>query len=188
MKKFTKMLALCLALAMVFGMSVSAKENPSVIAENIREDLKESLENGKFGRDVLYVVGSYEITEPGRWVLETSTGKNLPHPSKGGYVLFHYDKDTGEFLEEVAVHYDSETGEYYADITSCSPFYLVVVDDTTKPALPPVEGTPATTTTTTATGAPVSPKTGETLPVAGMMAVLCLAGVVVCAKKARCNG
>ena len=187
MKKFTKMLALCLALAMVFGMSVSAKENPSVVANKIAEDLKESLENGKYDRDVLYVVGEYEITEPGTYWLNEADGSSLPHPSKGGYVLFHYNKDTGEFLEEVAVHYDSTAKRYYAIIESCSPFILVVVDDTTKPGLPPVEGT-APTTTTTATGAPVSPKTGETLLVAGMMAVLCLAGVVVCAKKARCNG
>ena len=79
MKKFTKMLALCLALAMVFGMSVSAKENPSVVANKIAEDLKESLENGKYDRDVLYVVGEYEITEPGTYWLNEADGSSLPH-------------------------------------------------------------------------------------------------------------
>lgn len=34
---------------------------------------------------------------------------------------------------------------------------------------------------------PASPKTGETAPVAGILAVICLAGVAVCAKKARYN-
>lgn len=33
--------------------------------------------------------------------------------------------------------------------------------------------------------APASPKTGETMPVAGILAAICLAGVAVCAKKAR---
>ena len=35
--------------------------------------------------------------------------------------------------------------------------------------------------------APESPKTGETLPVAGIMAVICLAAAAVCAKKVRYN-
>ena len=36
-----------------------------------------------------------------------------------------------------------------------------------------------------AAGAATSPKTGETLPMAGVMAVICMAGVAVCAKKVR---
>lgn len=35
------------------------------------------------------------------------------------------------------------------------------------------------------TAAPASPKTGESIPVAGMMAVICLAGAAVCAVKVR---
>ncbi len=38
---------------------------------------------------------------------------------------------------------------------------------------------------TTESGAPASPKTGEVLPLAGFMAVICLAGAVVCVKKAH---
>lgn len=38
---------------------------------------------------------------------------------------------------------------------------------------------------TTESGAPASPQTGEVLPIAGFMAVICLAGAVVCVKKAR---
>ena len=34
----------------------------------------------------------------------------------------------------------------------------------------------------------VSPKTGEALPMAVVLAAICLAGAAVCAKKARCNG
>lgn len=37
------------------------------------------------------------------------------------------------------------------------------------------------------TSAPASPKTGETMPVAGILTVICLAGAAVCAKKARYN-
>ena len=37
------------------------------------------------------------------------------------------------------------------------------------------------------TSTPASPKTGETMPVAGILAVMCLAGAAVCAKKARYN-
>lgn len=36
----------------------------------------------------------------------------------------------------------------------------------------------------TQSGAPASPKTGEALPAAGLMAFVCLAGAVICAKKA----
>ncbi len=39
----------------------------------------------------------------------------------------------------------------------------------------------------TASGAPASPQTGEALPAAGFMAVLCLAGAAVCVKKAHNN-
>lgn len=197
MKKFTKMLALCLALAMVFGMSVSAATNPSVVAKNIADVVKKGTEVQ--GRTVEYIVrleesnpenGSFELTE--RDLDENGcVWFRLSTPPKGmGYVLYHFNED-GTFSDEVAVVYDhtEEDGSeiYYAKPTKFSPFVLVLVSGTVTPALPPVEGT-APTTTTTATGAPVSPKTGETLPVAGMMAVLCLAGVVVCAKKARCNG
>lgn len=45
----------------------------------------------------------------------------------------------------------------------------------------PAEAAPSTTTS----GKPASPKTGEVLPIAGFMAVICLAGVVVSVKKAR---
>lgn len=44
------------------------------------------------------------------------------------------------------------------------------------------------TSSTAATPAPaVSPKTGETVPVAGILAVICVAGAVVCAKRVRYN-
>lgn len=39
----------------------------------------------------------------------------------------------------------------------------------------------------TATGAPASPKTGETLPVAGIVMMIALAGAAVCATKVRYN-
>ena len=45
----------------------------------------------------------------------------------------------------------------------------------------------ATTTTTTVEETNVSPKTGETLPVAGIMAVICLAGAAVAVKKVKFN-
>lgn len=217
MKKFSKLLALGLALALSFGMTVSAEENPSVTPPVVggasadkavfvpseswtAEEWKAAetaVENSKagsvvYGREVTGIVNVYMMEAPDGWKQGdsvTETFENMPALAEGeGFVLYHFNKD-GTFKEEIAVVWNADKKAYQAVITSFSPFVLVKVKGEVKPGVAPT--TPATTTpatTTPATGAPVSPKTGETLPVAGMMAVLCLAGVVVCAKKARCNG
>ena len=212
MKKFAKMLALGLALAMTFGMTAFADNSPITpdpddgatvwypqdfvyadvsvteeVAESMAKDIEASAKSA--GQDIIDIVDSFSLTPPANWDGKPVTIQFSDTPALGaseGFVLYHF-KD-GKFVGEIAVVWNNVDKRYQATIPSFSDFVLVKVKDngTVKPGLPPVEGTaPATTT---ATGAPVSPKTGETLPVAGMMAVLCLAGVVVCAKKARCNG
>ena len=141
------------------------------------------------GKDIVEPIIAFSITPPANWDGKPVTiqfdANDLPALTAGeGFVLYHF-KD-GKFVEDIAVTWNSKDKRYESVITSFSDFVLVKVKD--NGSNPPASAPSTSTTTTTATGAPVSPKTGETLPVAGMMAVLCLAGVVVCAKKARCNG
>ena len=195
MKKFAKMLALGLALAMTFGMTVCAAGSPGTsdpsddglgywapegfeavvtpVTESMANDVLAYAKNS--GKDIVEPIIAFSITPPANW-----DGK----PVTIQFVLYHF-KD-GKFVEDIAVTWNSKDKRYESVITSFSDFVLVKVKD--NGSNPPASAPSTSTTTTTATGAPVSPKTGETLPVAGMMAVLCLAGVVVCAKKARCNG
>ena len=92
--------------------------------------------------------------------------------------LLHQKKDgTWEVIKPVSY----ADGKIVAKFTSLSPVAVIVVKET-----PVVTNSGSGSSSTTTTTAPAeSPKTGETLPVAGIMAVICLAGAVVCSKKAR---
>lgn len=229
MKKFSKMLALGLALAMTFGMTVSAKESPKTEAptydigvewedkdgnpvegpsifassgdvyfgympdatyEEVRQNAVESISSDQN----LLQIYTFNIVNTGSDEVKLYFTDLKVEEGQKVY-LYHYKyggKDTIELTKE--------SNYWTTTLTDFSPFVLVVVEDVEPegPAVVPSSdpgnyggewlyiGNPAATTA--AGTAPVSPKTGETLPVAGMMAVLCLAGVVVCAKKARCNG
>lgn len=207
MKKFAKMLALGLALSMTFGMAVSAAENPSFVAkdpivqtpaevtvEGIKEDSNVTDETKAAVVEAIDAVKSNPSSVlPGAWLsiaevkgtfFWDATGETevTLDVSKYGalgenenYALLHYVNGKVEYINLGK----PVNGKLVAKLNSYSPFTLVVTSYN-----PPVNtGDNGTTQPTT----PVSPKTGETLPVAGMMAVLCLAGAVVCAKKARCN-
>ena len=215
MKKFAKMLALGLALSMTFGMAVSAAENPSVVAkdpivqtpaevtvEGIKEDSNVTDETKAAVVEAIDAVKSNPSSVlPGAWLsiaevkgtfFWDATGETevTLDVSKYGalgenenYALLHYVNGKVEYINLGK----PVNGKLVAKLNSYSPFTLVVTSYN-----PPVNtgdnGTTQPTTPATNNGAPVSPKTGETLPVAGMMAVLCLAGALVCVKKARCNG
>ena len=117
-------------------------------------------------RDIISIVPGGDIPEGGIWVPVWHENNSQTQ------VVAHWNGTAWEVLPTKA-----EGGIIYAFTKDLSPVYIAIINvrggDTTP-------GTPAG-------GAPVSPKTGETLPVAGMMAVICLAGVAVCAKKARCS-
>ncbi len=205
MKKFAKMLALGLALAMTFGMVVSAAENPSVVTkapENVTVDSEACSENLYFvnptaeeeekvaevaGKVADYLPSSFVNAKVlGTYYVESTNGEpvklviNVGKVSTGEYYALHL-KDDGT-VEGIRLDKPASDGTLVINLTSCSPVMILTGD---------YQGNaPAAGSTTPATpdgAAPVSPKTGETLPVAGMMAVLCLAGALVCAKKARCN-
>lgn len=203
MKKFAKMLALGLALAMTFGMAVSAAENDSVITQKPTEavegdvtdytpDAEEVEEvvtaaNAIVKNPSLVFIPNYKKVE-----VKGTFFWNKPEDADSvevaltleklegnwSYSLLHVNEDG---IVDQVIDLVEKDGKYTATLTKFSPYILVAKEYTPGPAA----SKPAANTTTNA--APVSPKTGETLPVAGMMAVLCLAGALVCAKKARCN-
>lgn len=88
---------------------------------------------------------------------------------------------------------DWTNNKWTFNVTSGSPYVFVklrkVVATNTDNGQTeqPAAAQPGTSQTTTAEGAPVSPKTGEVLPVATGIVLLCLAGVAACAKRACCK-
>lgn len=138
------------------------------------------------------------------WNLSTATaGKyevviNLPvvDSNSYAYALLHYSNWDFTGNPEVILMScaDVATGKYKATVTSGSPFVIVrlqkvAADADVQSAAANAAADAAATTTQPATQNPaVSPKTGEALPVAAIMALVCLAGAAVCVKKARCNG
>ncbi|MCI9336448.1 MAG: hypothetical protein HFH93_02725 [Lachnospiraceae bacterium] len=207
MKKFAKMLALGLALSMTFGMAVSAAESPKkdpVVTGGVIEVTPSAEEKEEVAAAVEKVVANPSSILPGSWLtvanviktyyLELPEGKEsaevvfsglaaLNDPNKN-YALLHVN-DKGEVDDYINLGKPNAEGKCIVTLTKFSP-YTLVVTSYNPPTYTGDNGT-AQTTPSTNNGAPVSPKTGETLPVAGMMAVLCLAGAVLCAKKARCN-
>lgn len=102
------------------------------------------------------------------------------------YVMLHR-LDNGKF-EVLPVTVNSATSITFT-IGSNSMFALYKVDATAKDTGSNDDGdddnddTPAVN----ADGAPASPKTGETLPMAGIVMMIALAGAAVCATKVRYN-
>lgn len=117
-------------------------------------------------KDIINITPSATIPEGGIWVPVWHENNSQTQ------VVAHWNGTEWEVLPTKA-----EGGIIYAFTKDLSPVYIAIIN---------VRGGDTTPSGTT-DGAPVSPKTGETLPVAGMMAVICLAGVAVCAKKARCS-
>ena len=137
------------------------------------------------------VVGSANISIPEG--TDISKGLQLSIEISGiqagkNYVLLHLTKDgVWETIRPDSI----ADGKVTATFKSLSPVVaseIIVVgeeddgghDEWPEPRHPEnAAGTPA--------GAGTSPKTGETLPAAGLMALICLAGAAVCAKRVRYN-
>lgn len=102
------------------------------------------------------------------------------------YVGIHLKDDgTTEILEGVV----NADGKISFTSSNWSPILIVEVvkaeDEEEEQDEKDGVGTAVEAAATGANGAATSPKTGETLPIAGVMAVICMAGVAVCAKKVR---
>lgn len=96
------------------------------------------------------------------------------------YVVLH-EKSAGVW--EVITPDAIENGYITATFTSFSNVAIVEVEKKEAPASKPSK--PSSKPAAEPAAEDVSPKTGEAMPVAGLLAVICLAGVAVSAKKIR---
>lgn len=114
------------------------------------------------------------------------------------YVVMHLGKDGWEIIAPDAI----ADGKVTATFTSLSPVTVNEVTFTVVPVTPPTEvgedvdndeddsddnSNQGQAATPTAANPGTSPKTAETLPVAGVMALIALAGAAVCAGRIRYN-
>lgn len=243
MKKFSKMLALGMAAAMVFGMTVSAAgskdtidavvDGVNTVIENVgvqdsqgnvienapkveATTLPETVYNETFGnnydealekvdanesvnaaidaafatlnngsdknvyRDIIDVTVEGEIPAGGLYV------PVLPSADGEAYVVAHWNGTAWEVLQTKV-----ENGAVYALFPQgFSPVYISILTVTGE-EVPDNNGgsdnNDSSSDSNNSSAAPESPKTGETLPVAGILAVICLAAAAVCAKKVRYN-
>lgn len=246
MKKLSSMLALGLALALTFGMTVSAKESPTTegtapsMTEAQQKDYTQkssaltqavgsvtatvdgksvTLTKEPVAPETLYqaerladdkaaekaaalkldvpkgatvkttVVGSADLKLPeGTEMPEAGITLTIPISGiKEGktYVLLHLANGTWETIVPKSV----VNGAVEATFKSLSPVvasevFVVVAEEEKEEDDDDVAAVPAAAA---AVNPATSPKTAETLPVAGVMALICLAGAAVCAGKVRYN-
>ncbi|MCM1101498.1 MAG: hypothetical protein NC079_08345 [Clostridium sp.] len=240
MKKFSKMLALGMALAMTFGMTVSAAENPSVstVDSNVSQTtlnatavaIQESAPAGitvsgtnvavydvvagavkavnqdgiapednqaiaeamqSVGIEVekvnsLTVVTAFDMTgtapADGKVTLKNVQGVE----QNAKYVMMHvFVAGESVDIEFLPVVVNADGSITISGVNHFSTFALVKADVTEKEDTGDDDDDDAPAVT--ASGAPAAPKTGETLPVAGIMMMIALAGAAVCATKVRYN-
>lgn len=135
------------------------------------------------------VVGSANITIPEG--TDISKGIQLSIGISGiqagkNYVLLHLTKDgVWETIKPDSI----ADGKVTATFKSLSPVVaseiIIVGEEESEPWPEPRH--PENAAAAAAANAATSPKTGETLPAAGLMALICLAGAAVCAKRVRYN-
>lgn len=207
MKKFSKMLALGLAAALVFGITVQAAgssdtetntpviegeefpegvvKNPvceetakavtgTVTSNDVKQQVKSAMGNDGRTQNVMGVV---DITVPAGQTVTVTVA--VPGVKQHHTIAVAHMSDDGKTVKEILKGVCHKDGFVTFTTTGGSPFAIIRVGDdseiTTAPATP-AETTPGT-----------APKTGETVPVAGVLAVLFMAGVIVCANKVRYN-
>lgn len=217
MKKFSKIMAASLALALAFGMTVSAAPSGGS-SDGVKQALQEqangvnssikapegvvayatAVTEGAYN-NVLDKVADSATSQKAAAALKLSGAKVLPpllvidlHSDKENveltfavpgaatgkrYALLHMNADGS--VKEVLPATCAADGTITATFTTFSIYAVVEIEEVgdNGPAESPA---PAPSDNT-------SPKTGETMPVAGIMALLLLAGAVVCAKKVRFN-
>lgn len=134
-------------------------------------------------------VAAVEITSnyvpEGGLTLELTSPKIAPNDSTT-YVVMHLNSVTG--LWEVLIPEKVENGKVTVKFSNLSPALI-----TETAIIVPVgedsddDDNDSNQTQTSASAQPTSPKTAETLPVAGVMALIALAGAAVCAGRIRYN-
>lgn len=117
---------------------------------------------------------------------EPITLTNVPNvKASKEYVLLHWKSKGGTEIIPVTVNGD---GSITFTVSAFSDFALYEAKITPKVDDEDDDNDDSNDTpAVTADGAPASPKTGETLPVAGIAMMIALAGAAVCAKKVRYN-
>lgn len=228
MKKLSSMLALGLALALTFGMTVCAADSPeaslaveeaaekagfneekaAAFAEGVsveavtvgdktivptvtpvnpttlyaaNEAAKTLFDGGKAVASVNISLGG----ESGEVTLTIDMGAKVEAGKK--YVLLHWDGDKWETIVPKSI----VGGKVTATFSNLSP--VILVEDNRKDGEqadwpePRHPENAAAAAATAAAGPATSPKTAETFPAAGVLAVFCLAGAAVCARRMRCS-
>lgn len=209
MRKLSKLLAFGLAMVLTFGMTVSAAENSTntgasnaetealtnqitgatVDVEGVtvelgkvfvesKEEADEILKNfvEEDGIEDATIIAATDVQVSGANGQSVTVTLAVNGVEKGKeYVAFHLGKNGWEALEVVVL----ADGKIQLTSDDWSPVYIVEVevedeDDEDDEDEKKEEAAVV-----------VSPKTGEVMPIASIMAVICLAGVAVCAKKAR---
>ena len=129
-------------------------------------------------RDIIDVKVEGEIPAGGLYV------PVLPSASGEAYVVAHWNGTAWEVLQTKV-----ENGAVYALFPQgFSPVYISILTVTGEEVPDNNDDNDSSDSdNSNSSAAPESPKTGETLPVAGIMAVICLAAAAVCAKKVRYN-
>ena len=208
MRKLSKLLALGLAMVLTFGMTVSAAEDSTntgtsnaetealtnqitgatVDVEGVTVDLGKVYVESKEEADVLVealkdedgiedatIVAATDVQVTGANGQSVTVTLEVKGVEKGKeYVAFHLGKGGWEALDVVVL----EDGKIQITSDDWSPVYIVEVEEEDEDEDDKDEKKEEA-------AAVVSPKTGEVMPIASIMAVICLAGVAVCAKKAR---
>lgn len=228
MKKFSKMLALGMALSLAFGVTAFASDSITVDTSGLGEGVLESIavEGTLQEGDKVVAAPAPENTEESVWdefrdwskVIEAS-GYKEPGPVSfsiatnfevevqnadgekvdRGEITLTFDWVGFEASKNYAVlHYDGTKWEIIpatvtadgvkATFTSLSPVVIVEVSKYVAPT-DNDNNTGANTNTNNSAPAqneaPKSPQTGGVLPAAELMALISLAGSVVCARKVR---
>lgn len=128
-----------------------------------------------------------------------ATLSKLLVPTQQAYAVLRYDDNVqfNSYPQVQMLTMVERWDEKYSGVFNGTAVYVIVELEKVSvevPAGQDADAAAAAAQTTTPAAAPaaqnsaVSPKTGEAMPVAPIMALICLAGVVVCAKKVRRNG
>lgn len=203
MKKLIKSLALVLAAILVFGLTVSAAPSPSGVNatdldRKIAGQVQKIANNGGFG--VNGQIGNLSAKWL-KWAQDYATAKNLgevktifffdsnetnknfscrfDEVEKGKeYVFLHYtgaNAKSGNWEDVTEKEYDPNAWEVIK-VTVTDDYILTGYFNSFSPIGIAEAGSGASV---------VAPKTGEIIALAAIMALIMIAGAVVCAKKAR---
>lgn len=194
MKKLVKMLALGLAAALVFGMAVQAAPSTSTGAsmeEVTGVEFKAATEGELAAAQEAVgtslggsVVDAFWMNVTDDFEAGTVVTVRVSGVSRGDacYAYKYADDDTtfSNVLAKIALSAGEGTVSF-APVDGC--VYLIV--NTGKASAP--AGSETAPAAPAGGSAASSPKTGEAAPVAGVMALVLMAGAVICAGKARYN-